>query len=400
MNKVLLCLLKAFLILPVLFLMLLNAKVYYSPPCQIASDKTCNSATIAQLEYLGEQLAGGAAEEMQVIYPEGAIFCYALHGLAWADVLSQASQTQEHFQIGSKALEHTLKFLLSEEAHQPFSVELPLPYGAFYQGWTSYLIGRTIELDAYSDNDSVYVRIFKAKCQLIAKTFTESNRPYLSSYSNGTWPADNILCLAALALHDQLFPPIYQPVIGSWLAQIKAHLDPKTGLIPHEYIGGQAGGARGSSQSLMLNFLPLIDSSFARKQFDLYRAHFLSYRFGLLGVREYPKGTNGPGDIDAGPILLGIGGAASVVGARAMLLNGDCRKHIAIRNSIEGFGIPFRWSGKKKNLGGYLAIADAFIAWSNARSCECTDTRIAVPWSFHLYSLLLIFSLSWLAYKI
>lgn len=400
MNKALLYLLKAFLLLPVLFLLLVNAKAYYNPPCKVKANGTWNNATVAQLRHLGKQLKDGAAAEMQVIYPEGAIFTYAIYGLAWADLLSLSSRVQEHYPVGLEALDETMEFLLSEEARQPFPAKLPLAYGAFYQGWTSYLLGRKIQLHSPIDYDSTAVQIFREKCQLIATAFKGSERPYLSSYSNGTWPTDNILCLAALSLHDQLFPPIYQSTINSWLTKIKAHLDPQTGLIPHEYIGNKTGGPRGSSQSLMLNFLPLIDSSFAMAQFKLYQKHFLSYRFGLPGVREYPKDKRGLGDIDSGPVVLGIGGAASVVGARAMLINGDCRKHIAIRNSIEGFGVPIKWSGRKKYLGGQLAVADAFITWANARSCECNSTKPTIPWSFHLYSLLLIFSLSWLAYKL
>lgn len=132
----------------------------------------------------------------------------------------------------------------------------------------------------------------------------------------------------------------------------------------------------------------------------MYWVYFLSYWFGLFGVWEYLKGINGLGDIDVGLIFLGIGGVVLVVGVRVMLFNGDCCKYIVIWNSIEGFGIFFRWSGKKKYFGGYLVIVDVFIVWFNVRSCECMDMRIVVFWFFYLYSLLFIFSLSWLVYKI
>ncbi|MBX2872982.1 MAG: hypothetical protein KTR30_12800 [Saprospiraceae bacterium] len=400
MNKVLLFVLKGILLLPVLFLLVLNGKVYYSPPCEGAEKSYWNAASIAQLRHLAVELERGAAEEMQAIYPEGAVFTYALYALAWADVLDYTNTTFAHREEGVNALNKAIEFLLSEEARQPFSPDLPLAYGAFYQGWSTYVLGRKLQLQAGSNYDSTTMNSFQEKCNMIAATFAATDRPYLSSYSAGTWPADNLLCLAALVLHDQLFTPAFSSTIQIWLQRVKTHLDPHTGLIPHEYNPNHPGSARGSSQSLMLNFLPLIDTAFAHTQFALYQEHFLTYRFGLPGIREYPKGTSGTGDIDAGPILLGIGGAASVVGSRALLMNGDCPKHMAIRNSIEGFGVPTKWSGKKKYLGGKLAVADAFIAWANAPSCRCSGTRIAISWLFHLYSLLLIFSLSWLAHKI
>lgn len=400
MNKVLLYTLKAILLAPIFFLLFLNLKVYYTPPCQDGEENTWNPASVAQLRHLAQELKGGAAEHMQSIYPEGAVFTYSLYGLAWADVLADTPASQAHYQEGVNALDQAIYFLLSEEARRPFSPDLPLAYGAFYQGWSAYVLGRRLQLGSPESIDSNFIKIFRDKCKLIATAFTATDRPYLSSYSSGTWPADNLLCLAALALHDQLFNPSFDYTLQAWLRRIKAHLDPITGLIPHAYQPNYSGAARGSSQSLMLNFLPLIDSTFARSQFDLYQQHFLSYRFGLPGIREYPKGTPGVGDIDSGPILFGIGGAASVVGARTMVMNGACSKHIAIRNSIEGFGVPTRWGSKKKYLGGKLAIADAFIAWSNALSCRCSSTRISIPWQFHLYSFVLILSLGWLAYKI
>lgn len=400
MNKVLLHLLKGILLLPVLLVLVVNGKVYYGPSCAEGSKGHWNTACVAQLRHLDEQLARGAGAEMQELYPEGAIFTYALYALAWADVLEQSPTRLDVQEDGQRALNLAIEFLLSEEARQPFSPELPLAYGAFYQGWSSYVLARKLQLQSVSNYDSTMLKIFQEKCKMIANAVTRNDRPYLSSYSYGTWPADNLLCLSALALHDQLFEPSYGAEINSWIEKIKAHLDPETGLIPHEYLAHEPGPARGSSQSLMLNFLPLIDPSFAKTQFTLYEHHFLDYRFGLAGIREYPKGVSGKGDIDSGPVLLGIGGAASVVGARAMLMNGDCSKHIAIRNSIEGFGVPIRWGKKKKYLGGKLAVADAFIAWANARSCQCAGMQPTTPWAFHLYSLLLIFSLSCLAYKI
>lgn len=400
MNKALLYLVKGILLTPVFFLVFVNFKTYYAPICGGVGTKESKASLIAHLRHLTDKLEAGAAQDMQTLYPEGALFTYSLYGLAWANVMEEISVSSTLYQEGIEALSHTTEFLSSEEAKRPFTEVLDLPYGAFYQGWSTFVLGRKLAVLPPAQQDSIDIQQFRKQCKNIADAISTSEHPYLASYSRGTWPADNMICISALALHDQLFAPNYTALIQDWMQRIKAHLDPTTGLIPHDYNPGQTDFARGSSQSLMLSFLPAIDSTFARSQFKLYQQHFLTYRFGLPGIREYPKGTRGKGDIDAGPVLLGVGGAASVVGIRTMLMNGDCHLHSRLRNSVEGFGFPVRWRGKKKYLGGHLAIADAFIAWANSSNCNCAPVQISPPWTFHLYSLLTVFILSLMAYKI
>jgi hypothetical protein len=171
----------------------------------------------------------------------------------------------------------------------------------------------------------------------------------------------------------------------------RAKHDP-LGLIPHE-VDAQEGtvitAARGSSQSLMLAILPEIDSAYARQQFALYKAHFTDYRLGLPGVCEFPNGKIGMADVDSGPVLFGIGGAASIVGRRTMQQHGETTLAVGLRNSIEAFGIPITRNGQKAYLRGTLPIADAFIAWSNG--LEATVPMVnETPWrrKFQFYSLL------------
>jgi len=116
---------------------------------------------------------------------------------------------------------------------------------------------------------------------------------------------------------------VYDSFVNTWLEDVKGSLDSITGLIPHEVdfeTQTVLEGAKGSSQSLMLNFLIEIDSTFAKAQFEKYRTQFLDYRFGLPGIREYPKGTKSGADIDSGSVLLGIGGSASLVGQRTIVI--------------------------------------------------------------------------------
>ncbi len=161
--------------------------------------------------------------------------------------------------------------------------------------------------------------------------------------------------------------------------------------------------ARGSSQSLILNFLIEIDADYARLKFPIYKKYFLDYRLGLPGIREYPKGQPGNGDIDSGPVVWGIGGAASIVGQRVLALYGETAAAIGIRNSIE----TFAWGQSNKNEKHYLfgaaPIADAFIAWSNSfESTAARNLSTDKMWwlQTQLFSLLLLTLGSFLVFKL
>src|SRR5690606_32566944 len=129
----------------------------------------------------------------------------------------------------------------------------------------------------------------------------------------------------SLSIHDKIFEPRYKDIIDNWLRELKKCLDSR-GMIPHAVhpeTGKTAENARGSSMSLMLIFLRDIDRQFAQDQFILFERNFADYKFGLMGIREYAKGESGEGDVDSGPVILGFGGAATIVGMQTLSLFGQ-----------------------------------------------------------------------------
>ncbi|HEY1053554.1 MAG TPA: hypothetical protein VGE24_00415 [Emticicia sp.] len=218
-----------------------------------------------------------------------------------------------------------------------------------------------------SQRRAIDIENFQLKCEKIAHAYEEKNFTYLRSYNSGTWQADNILCLASLALHDKLFAPKYNEVIQKCVDYIRTDIDPNTGLIPHSI---DEKWPRGSSQSLMNVFLPEIDSILAGQVYLKYKQHFLDRRLGLVAVREFPKGNAGEGDIDSGPVIWDVGGVASIVGIKAMAIHKDFAIARSLRNNIEGLGFPNSNNQQKKYFFGTFPMADAFIAWANVTAID------------------------------
>ena len=383
-------LLQALLLLPLLLIGYLNARLYYRPDFTPAAGCTINNDVVAQLRFLRGPMHHGAGQQMQGVYPEGFVYLNALYALAWAELLPHLPPQSPLYQEGLAETRWAVREIQSPSGYAQFAdTDLPLPRGAFYQGWSAYVLGRYLAAQPAARRDTADVGQFRRQCALIARALEASPSPYLESYAGAAWPADGVMGVAALAGHDRLYPARYQPLLRQWVSQVKGRLDSR-GLIPHRTAAGSGRSredARGSSQSQLLNFLLEIDPVFARQQFQLYRRSFLTSRLGLPGLREAAHGAPPADDIDSGPVIWEVGGAASLVGRRTMQRYADTTTAVGLRNSIEGFGAAFTTSAGKRYLFGQLPIADAFIAWAN--SVEATrEIRGAAGWrsSFQLLS--------------
>ncbi|RFP64454.1 hypothetical protein D0N36_14135 [Hymenobacter lapidiphilus] len=363
----------------------LNVRLYHRPDFSPENGRPINRDVVAQLRFLRGPMHAGAGQQMQSIYPEGFVYLNALYALAWLELLPHLPPQAPLYQEGLVEAGWAVREIQSPNGSAQFiNPDLSLPNGAFYQGWSAYVLGRYLAAQPAARRDTADVGQFRRQCALIARALMGSPSPYLESYSGAAWPADGVVGVAALAEHDRLYPARYQPLLRQWVQQVKGCLDSR-GLIPHRTAAGSGQSleaARGSSQSQLLNFLLEVDPAFAQQQFRRYRRHFLTTRLGLPGIREAALGAPPADDVDSGPVIWDVGGAASLVGRRTMQRYADSTTAVGLRNSIEGFGAALTTSAGKRYLFGQLPIADAFIAWAN--SIEATrEIRGATGWRGH-----------------
>ncbi len=341
----------------------------------------------AELQGLKHSLDNHADATMQKLYPEGYVFFNALYGLSWCNYLT-------HFAHGDstaahKEIQRAVDNVNSENGRAVFDRDLPIPYGAFYTGWSTYLLGKKLSVEKPAARATVDIELFKQQCDIVAKGLETKTFP--ASYPGRAWPADAVLCASSLALHDKLFEPTYQELIQQWVVRVKSHLD-SNGLIPHEVIpatGKIIEEARGSSQSLMLAFLRDVDDEFFHDQFVRYKEHFFDSRLGLIGIREYPVGRYGLGDVDSGPVVLQMGASATIVGLYAISYTGDAAT-IKLYRELEALGMARHVGNEKNYLFGMLPMADAFIAWSHSASSRLNMSSSNFT-TFHLYSIAICF---------
>ncbi|WFE63983.1 hypothetical protein [Micromonospora sp. WMMD714] len=357
-----------------------------------------------QLSYLRTELDAGAGEDAQAMFPEGWFLAHALYGLARVETgLRQPPQERDE---ALREARWALARLESPAGTAPFSADLTPAYGVFHAGWTNWLRGGVLALQPASGRDPAEVRRFTEASTALAAAFDASATPYLAAYPGQAWPVDSTVAVASLRLHDHLLTPRFDRTTVRWLDGVRQRLDPRTGLLPHRVdpgTGAPAEVARGTSQSVIQRFLPEIDPAFAREQYLRFRTGFVVSPLGLgPAVREYPRGLDGPGDVDSGPLPLGVSFSATVVTLGAAQVQGDDALAGALANYGELVGFPLDTPHTRRYAFGLLPIGDAFLAWSKtarpwvSAPADPPPATVAPWWRTPLVALLVLLAvLAW-----
>ncbi len=353
-------------IVTTLGLLVLNLRLY-APGASAYGPNHLGPDVLPQLHFIGQTLRDGTGDDMQSLFPEGYFFSHVLYGLTWVEVgLREPFGSALHSEALTEA-RWALAQLDSPQGWAVFDPKLDPPYGVFYVGWRSWLAGGLLSIQPEAERDPIEVERFEADCAALAAAFDNSPTPFLTAYSGGAWPVDSVVAMAALRLHDQLLLPRFDATIQRWVTAARAHLDPQTGLLPHRVdptTGEMLEGARGSSQSVIERFLIEVDPDWAREQYGLYRQQFVAPLLGVPGVREYPIGIEGSGDVDSGPLLAGFSASATVVEIAAAQVHGDTEVANALIPASEAVGLPLTLGEGKRYAFGLLPVGDAFLVWA------------------------------------
>lgn len=390
-----------------------NVRLYSPVP-----ERTQYADVEGQFNALRQALDDGAAERMQGLFPEGYFFSYILYGLAWVNVGLQENLDPS---VADRALTEARWAYgkLSEPAGvAPFPADQSPPHGIFYLGWRNYLLSGILLLQQPNPLVPQELELYQQQCEAIADALTASDGPFLSSYPGSTWPVDSFPALVSLRGHSQLVNSRYEPVISAWLAEVKAIPQGELPLLDHR-ISPRVQGPRGTSQALMLRFLPELDPDWAAESYGLFRQRFVTQRLGIPGLLEYPiaastdasaAASETTGDIDSGPLVTGVSLSATAVALGTARVNGDASLQRAIWQASELVGLPTGWAMPwdkptyKRYWLGLLPVTDAFLLWSQTATAWFSEPVETVAdygyprwwrWPSHGISLLLWMLLLW-----
>ncbi len=126
--------------------------------------------------------------------------------------------------------------------------------------------------------------------------------------------------------------------------KLKLHISSLTPSFRHHNI------PRGCALSWSMLYMAQFAPDQAAELYGLYREQFFTHVAGLGGFREYPPGVDVGADVDSGPIILGMGMAATGLGLGPSRLFGDRRTYISIMRTASSVGFPVVLSPRRRYL--------------------------------------------------
>jgi hypothetical protein len=141
------------------------------------------------------------------------------------------------------------------------------------------------------------------------------------------WPADQTATLASLARFDRAHAShLVQEPAKRWREYILLHAMDRDLQLPWSEATGKAKGARhprGCAHAWQTRYLREFDPELASVWWQRFKDKFFVDRLALVGFREWPPGRDRQADLDSGPIIQGLGSAATALALVAARVMGD-----------------------------------------------------------------------------
>jgi hypothetical protein len=187
------------------------------------------------------------------------------------------------------------------------------------------------------------------------------------------WSADQSAILKSLWLCDQNHQSDFHRVpVSRWLNHMASEMtNTETGLFETEAmrVKSYSRQPRGCSLSYMIHYMMSFAPDVAAEQWQLFKEHMHESRMGLCGFREYLPSYEGKWTPDSGPVIGGIGVAATGLGLKAAHTVNDLETHAALKRSVDRVLSVFQATRKIPGVGTLTSIGTDVLAsaiYSNA----------------------------------
>jgi hypothetical protein len=186
----------------------------------------------------------------------------------------------------------------------------------------------------------------------LIRRFRASQTGILETYPGEAYPVDIAAALASVMLHQRATGEDHTAVVSPVLARYRTTWrDPKSGLL-FQAVDARDGApidrARASGSALAAFFISFGEREVSRELFVAVSSQLPRSIIGFGFVREYPTYFHGGhGDIDSGPLILGISPSATgfcIAGSRVF---GDHDLFIRLYRTAHLVGTPVSRDGRR-----------------------------------------------------
>ena len=165
----------------------------------------------------------------------------------------------------------------------------------------------------------------------------------IETYPGEAYPTDVAAVAAAIAVHGRATGTSHAVVLRHWAERVRAvQIDRASGLVIQRMdatTGAPHDAPRASGTGLAAYFAGFADRELARELARGVRRQ-LATHLGFGAIREYAPGHDGAGDVDSGPVVLGVSVSATGFALVAARRLGDEDAFEALYRTVDLFGLP------------------------------------------------------------
>jgi hypothetical protein len=240
------------------------------------------------------------------------------------------------------------------------STHLDSPHGHAYLGYPALALGMARLVDPAFPHDLAIQD--DALIASFERRLLASPTALLDTFPGEAYPTDVAAVAAAIAVHGRATGVDHSAVLAHWAQQVRAvQIDRRTGLVLQRMgVDGRAHDApRASGTGLAAYFAGFADRALAEQlATGLFRQQRSVLGFGA--VHEYAHGYHGAGDIDSGPVILGISVSATGFALAPARAFGHRDVFTRLFRTADLVGLPLR-SGTRLRFATGGAIGNALL---------------------------------------
>ena len=313
------------------------------------------------------EMPSGIGEQFQ---GEWALYTCSMTSAALANIAILYPQNKE---LSIKFIGQIIDIAMSEEIREYDRLrwrEDPMDgiYGNLshisYYSHLAWMISRYKQIGG----DGKYDGLYHTLCKSMNRRIRQSPIMNLPTYpGESIYIPDMLVAIVALNNYASQYNGEYSSTVKLWIERAKKEwIDKETGLLASFLVQNGNGSmieppVKGSYSALNCYYLSLIDTEFAKEQYECLKKNF-KQTFPFVGLKEYHNRTCWFGmDIDAGPIIFNLSpsGTGFVIGAATSLEDMEFRNQLLKTAEIGGSTVT--WFGKSHYLLANVALVGEAI---------------------------------------
>jgi hypothetical protein len=230
--------------------------------------------------------------------------------------------------------------------------------GHAYLGYVNLALGMLRTVDPATRHAALHDRLSRE----LGRRLLASPTGMIETYPGESWPPDVAAVAGSVGLHAAVTGGDRR-VLDAWGARFARCAIDASGYLVQRVKSGSCtplDAPRGSGTAVAAYFLSFSHPDLARRLHAALRSEGRRTLLGFGGIREYATGHAGRGDVNAGPILLGVSVGASGFALGAARAHGDRELYRELYRSAHLFGLPADSAGARRfAIGG--ALGDALL---------------------------------------